>query len=168
LKQAQIILQPDDIVISVDPGGTTGIFVAKYRPDLPSRFEPLYSSVIGFADVEIVLLRLLKKWRPALVVVELFVLYEEKAEDLVGHKFPSVEVIGILRAYCYLMSVPMKRQPASSMSRVEIEEEHTPLVHDSEHARDAYKHARYFILGMHRDVVKLTKKRASRLSVGDG
>jgi hypothetical protein len=158
LKQKQIwkrldrALEPGDIVASFDPGESTGVCVARYNPQVVLRLEVLYSDVFPMARVDVLSLSLLRKWSPRVVVMERFVLYEDKAESQIGSQFPSVEVIGVLRAWCCVLKIPTIRQPAVVLARTGIPSEHRGLLKspdEGEHARDAYGHARYFILDIH-------------------
>jgi len=81
---------------------------------------------------------------PDAIVVESFRLYPHKARSQIGNDFPSSQVIGIIELALYQNNIidRIVRQPASSISRVKI-------FHDlpaSEHIRDAYKHARLYIV----------------------
>lgn len=85
---------------------------------------------------------------PCWIVVESFRLYEHKAQDQVNSDFPSVRVIGAIEAY--LEGVGrldrLVLQPASVRSRVQILNEHKPMLVNKVHAHDAYQHLRYFFV----------------------
>jgi len=81
------------------------------------------------------------------VVIESFHLYAHKAKAQIGNTFPSVQVIGIIEAFCYTHGIREKIvfQSASEIARTLIRPEHEHLL-TSEHMRDAYKHARLWLI----------------------
>ncbi len=141
-------LQSGDIVVGFDPGLSTGMCVARFFPQLPLRFEILRSDVLMWDTIEAATKHTLepKAHQPRIAIVERFTLYRHKAQDQIGSSFPSAEVIGIIRTWCFLFGLEMVRQPASVLERVGIPAEHAPQIMRSPHARDAYGHVRYFIL----------------------
>lgn len=81
------------------------------------------------------------------VVYESFNLYQHSAQGQaqIHSDFPSVQVIGIIQALTY-QNYPelvdkMVTQPASVRKRV-----NTPPFVRGAHAKDAYRHARYFVV----------------------
>lgn len=149
-KNALISLNQDDVVVAVDPGGSTGICVGKVNLEARLRFDVLESIVLPWEGVLVGTLATLRVHRPKVVIVEEYTLRQDKANDQVGSHFPSVEVLGMIRAWCHLLKLapPLLQQPVI-MGRVEIPEEHRPLLlkgPSREHAKDSYKHLRYFIV----------------------
>jgi len=89
---------------------------------------------------------------PDVIVVEAFHLYAHRAKEQIGNDFPSVKMMGVIETYAFELGILDKiiYQPASVMSRVTILTEHVPSIARSEHARDAYRHLRYYVV-MHPD-----------------
>ena len=85
---------------------------------------------------------------PDYVVVEQFTLYAHKAQEQIGSHFPSARVIGTLEAYMYDAGIIDRLifQPASVRSLVKIMPAHEAILTGSPHKRDAYQHARYFLV----------------------
>lgn len=142
-------LPSEAIVATFDPGLTTGYCVVQVAHDLPAGFVVLESGVVKWSTRVLGVRALLRKYRPNLTVVEEFKLYKHKAQDQIGSDFPSVRVIGIIETYMveFELGAPAFQGAAliAGAPPVRILEEHVSLLHNSEHARDAYKHARYFV-----------------------
>lgn len=85
---------------------------------------------------------------PDVIVVESFHLYAGFAKQQINNDFPSSQVIGIIHAYAHLLGVLDKviLQPASCISKVAIPQHLGSRIDRSEHARDAFKHVRYYIV----------------------
>lgn len=139
-----------DILVAVDPGGSSGFCIGKMNSESNLKFDVLESLVLPWDGVLIGSLAVLRVHRPKVVIVEQYTLRQDKADDQVGSHFPSVEVLGMIRAWCHLLKLaPPRLQQPIVMSRVEIPVEHKPLLVKGplrEHAKDSYKHLRYFIV----------------------
>lgn len=146
---------PGAIISAWDPGETTGICVGKIREDLATSriyFDVLYSDIISWTDHYKRTAELLDWYRPDIIVIEGFWLYEGKAKAQVGNTFPSVEVIGVIRARAFDRGLLNRiiTQPAALASGVQIKQEHESLLYSlgtselREHAKDAYRHLRYY------------------------
>lgn len=142
------------IVLGVDPGLTTGWCVVQVEDDLPAGFIVLSSGIVKWNERLRLLPSLIDLHRPDYTVVERFTLYEHKAQDQVGSDFPSSQVIGAVDLWLnYRQLSPPILQGAGLIAGrppVKVLEEHEPLLHKSEHGRDAYKHCRYFICAARR------------------
>jgi hypothetical protein len=140
-------------IVAIDPGLTTGYV------DLQLSFSDASIRIVRAEEVRwerrFELEKLLfgaeemppDDW-PHVVVVESFRLYAHKAKDQINNDFPSVRVIGTLEAFLNHRQI-MNRlvlQPASVTALVAIEPEHARILGASEHMKDAYKHARYYML----------------------
>lgn len=131
-------------IIGIDPGATTG-YVEAFRSD--DGLEVLQALEIAWAARHTLIPLIGSKVRedpsvPTVVVVESFRLYPHEFQHQVGSSFPSVHIIGIVDAACWLANPrpELVEQPASIKSRTQLK--HT--LPRSEHVRDAYKHARYY------------------------
>lgn len=137
------------IVMSWDPGGTTGVCVAEWSPRIQGTFRVIYNSVVLWPSRLARIRELIDEYVPETTVVESFKLYEHKAQDQIGSNFPSSQVIGIIEAYLYMTGLNLPVYQSASLicgkPPVLILAEHNALLHHSEHGRDAYKHARYWI-----------------------
>jgi hypothetical protein len=141
------------IILALDPGATTGYclvddstgFGVVSVGEIPwdSRLG-LLTALIGGTSAHNGLLQ------PQAVVVEAFRLRPGRAMEQVGSIFPSVRIIGIIEALLYQRpdrsKVPLVFQEPGIMARVEVLPEHADLFVGMPHAKDAYKHARYYTL----------------------
>lgn len=133
--------------IAWDPGVTTGICVFELDPTDPEGFRVLQSAVMAWKVRFEVVPHLLREIQPGHLIVEKFILYKHKARDQIGSDFPSAQLMGTIEmaARFVLLTPPqISRPPASVMERVEILSRDVSQIVASEHARDAYKHARFY------------------------
>jgi hypothetical protein len=84
------------------------------------------------------------------VIYEGFRLYPHMAagQAKIRSSFPSVEVIGMIKAWCAQLGIKddhIIEQPAALRKSVRLLPEHSALV-KGVHAKDAYRHGRYFIV----------------------
>lgn len=138
-------------IVSFDPGETTGFCEALVNPHDDGKFQVVKSAKIAWGDrfwVNQLLAGVDEAPPPDTIVVESFHLYAHKAKDMIGNSFKSSEMIGIISTYAHIQGLleRMVFQPASCMTRVQILPEHAPHLLESEHARDAYRHLRYYIV----------------------
>lgn len=144
------MLNKGHIIISWDPGGTTGLAIIQYTGG--TSFDVLRIAEVSwgsrFETTKAVLLAYSAIRHNLTIVVETFRLREDKKEDLVGSDFPSCQVIGIIQAWCYDFGIldNIVYQEPGIKSRTGILERHYDLVKGSEHKKDAYQHARYYIV----------------------
>lgn len=86
------------------------------------------------------------------VVVEQFILREGRAQQQVGSTFPSVLVSGIVESVLNSrgqLSLMHYQQPSQAL-RAQVLPEHAELLSGMNHAADAYRHARIWML-LHKD-----------------
>jgi len=140
-------------ILAIDPGATTGYclvddstgFGVVSVGEIPwdSRLELLTALIHGTSA---------SNGPPQLqaVVVEAFRLRPGRALEQVGSVFPSVRIIGILEALLYTARPrnhpPLVFQEPSCMSRAQVLPEHLDILKGMPHARDAYRHARYYTI----------------------
>lgn len=161
-------LQNKSIIMGFDPGGTTGYCVGRIDNTLTLGFEVVRCNVIQWDDRIPAVKALLHHYRPSLCIVEDFVLYASKAKDQIGKRFPSVLVIGILEAYLHELSLnPMVLRLASTISRTEIPKAHQSSIPQldavtREHAMDAYKHIRHYLVAQKAASGKFSTSRAKK------
>lgn len=134
-------------ILAFDPGGKTGYVLATAPP-----LEVLHAGVIPWDRRFSAFRRLLagSEPRPNYVIVEGFHLFPHKAQALSGSFMPAVQVIGAIEfAWWNSGGFPAVRfQPASCKTLVKIPDEHAEhfKMKDSRHAKDAFKHLRYFLI----------------------
>lgn len=131
------------IILSLDPGYTTGYAVGKTTG--PRKFEFINAGEILFDSRFEELDRLFKTYQPHHVVIEDFILYKDKAVAQAGSRIPSSRIIGAVDYICFKYGIALTFQTASSRKSVRIPDaikERFP----SAHARDAYQHLRYYVI----------------------
>lgn len=131
-------------IIAIDPGLTTGVCCIIYRGakdfdvqcTLEIPWEKRHSIRAHIIGVDF-------------IVIERFALYQSKARTMVNDEFPSVWMSGIVDSYAKDLNLAdaIYIQPAHLMANVAIDPKHIKIIGgDSEHKKDSYKHARYFII----------------------
>jgi len=143
-------------ILAVDPGRTTGICLLDSDGDrikVETAYEILWEDRFpGLkALVACTLVNHINRPLSTLaVVIESFRLRQGRAQELAGSDFPSLQIIGILQAFMYVVSPELVAQivfqEPSCMTRVSILEADRSWVEGSPHKMDAYKHARYYSL----------------------
>lgn len=136
-------IEPGAMIVGIDPGETTGVCQIRYGG---SRVFEVISAVALPWERRFRLDEYISGMD--YVVIERFSLYASHKDTMVNNEFPSVRIIGIVDYICYLRNLDdrMYFQPASVMGNVKVLPEHEKYIPPGEHARDAYKHIRYFIL----------------------
>lgn len=145
-------LLPGDFLISVDPGKTTGLCVGRYT-GAPSRFD---FDLVGAYEVpwddrfffKHVLANTMQAGPLFRVIVEKFVLYEAKKNDLVYDDMPSSMFTGMVHAYLHEADALnlLVYQLAAWRVGTEVLPVHKKALGSSPHITDAYKHLRYYIV----------------------
>ena len=153
----------DNYVIGIDPGKTTGLVVlavtdlVKRGYHIAAKYALLWSDRYRIKDV---LSAFNNAGNILAIVMEDFRLYEHKAMDQVNSDFPSPKVIERTIVYCeelaltHLIEMPM----ASTLYKQKglkwsIPSDDYRLL-PSPHMRDAYLHARIWILRQRFQVIK--------------
>lgn len=157
------------IVIAIDPGYATGVCVADVAP-MSKEYNLLEALTIEWEDRHEALYNLLLKYsipenntaQAALgaLVIESFVLYPNKAAAQSYSDFPSVDVIGAVRAFAYLLGLSSKivMQGAAVRKSARIQAEHYEQVRATKHTRDAYQHLRYYVIMQHSKQLEAKRK----------
>lgn len=138
---------PIGIAISFDPGRTTGYAVGQvvlYRDTGELVLEFQECGEIGWDIRHDAIERGVAgvRW----VVVEAFRLYAHKSKDQINSDFEAVQVIGNIQHAVYVAGLDPRvivYQPAAIKTSVEIKHE---LGTNSPHAKDAYRHLRYWFI----------------------
>lgn len=133
--------------LAFDPGKTTGFVHARVRHY--KDFDLLEVGDITWEVCLPTLCRLIQSSHPQVtIIVEDFRLYAHAAKDLINNSFPAVKVIGRLEALQYIYRPDadlLLQMPAERMS-VKILLEHEDTLRGTHHARDAYRHLRYYLV----------------------
>lgn len=135
------------MIVSFDPGATTGVVVADYISSADG-FEVVRAFEMTWEQRFAITYELLARRDLTAIVVEDFFLYHHKMESQVGNRFPSVQVIGIIEAYAWINHVHqlIHYQVASLRTRVAILPQHSTIIRKSPHTTSAYQHLRYFLV----------------------
>lgn len=158
-------MRNNDIVAGFDPGGSTGYCFARIDDSKELGFVILRCNVIQWEDRIPAIKALLSHFKPVMTIVEDFVLYKDKAKSMVGKRFLSSMVIGVIETCAYELHIPgPKYMMTSSISRTSIPTAHMALMpaldaEQKEHCMDAYKHVRYHI------VCELAKRRQTEQTI---
>lgn len=150
-------LKPGSIILAFDPGLTTGFCAIRYTARKGQYdFDVLLCQEIPWGERIEAVSRIFDLFAPMdqpshdidRLVIEDFVLYAHKARDMVGHRFWSSEMIGVISTLAFQHKVldRMVLQMASNRKGAKVLEEHTKFVGASPHKTDAYQHARYTLL----------------------
>jgi hypothetical protein len=121
----------DAVILSLDPGITTGYVIATRAGEYPE-----WGELTMWAGLE----DLIKKWLPACLVYEAFTLYASKARQMINSSFEAVQVIGVIMYLCEQHKIRVTHQPALWASRIRLPYAVSHTIH-SEHARSAARHA---------------------------
>ena len=135
------------MILSIDPGDHIGC--------VWDTGKEVYGRTLEGDSRLYQLWHLMQDLEPDVIVYEEFALRQSSAKHLVGNKFITCEVIGIIKLYCQLNSIPLiklipsnkeycgftdsARDPAFKVINC-VEQKIT------EHVRDAYRLLRYAIL----------------------
>jgi len=137
-------------MIAIDPGEHIGIVYGNFEE---SKVEGL---TIEGDKRNLLLWNLLEKLNPDLIVYESFALRQSAAMKMVGSKFITIEVIGVIKLYCQLKNknimdlLPFAKKycgftdSPKDPKYKEINMVDNQLI--SEHTRDAYRLYNYYKL----------------------
>lgn len=161
-------------IVGIDPGKTTGIAILRrtdFDPDANKwgikvvlagdiSWEDRYDGIMPYLNAA---LQHLKRGIPTWIVYEQFRLrpnYTAVQEKAV----PAVEATGILLHQLHMLGFPKSNiisQPAANRKSVRILPGHSKFM-TSPHSKDAYRHARYFIVTQSNKEVKAIKERQAK------
>lgn len=132
-------------ILSLDPGYTTGW--AKFFG-----YELIDAGEIDTADMTLAtqsIGKLIKDFKPHTIIVEDYRVYKWRAKHHAGSELLTTRVIGCIETLAVLDAIPLVKQPAhiakGFCTNVKLKE--WDFYHfGGKHARDAMRHACYFIL----------------------
>lgn len=158
-------------IVAFDPGGTTGCVIINATSSKEFTVEGVYQIKWEdrFDDIKYILNYWLEEpvdnslRTDTRIVIEDFILYEAKAQELTGSRFPSSQIIGIIAAWCNEYGYDYNKIHFQMASQIHFsaiaqriaglttkmvynprkEDEH--LFIGKRHALDAYAHAMLFL-----------------------
>jgi hypothetical protein len=136
------------IIHAFDPGETTGFTVCNV---VSKELKILVAcELFDWDDFALWESRWLSKYRPTVVVVESFRLFQQHAHDQIGSYFPAVERIGAIKYLCSQQLIPIVEQPAACKSELGDDQLFQlfpeSVGYKSPHIKDALRHALYYHL----------------------
>lgn len=141
-------------IAGVDPGGTTGMVLIELFPrDEPRDFICYEAKQVS--DIS-GLLRTLGEWNPDIIVIEQFNLYPWKAKSLSWSDMTPSQVIGAVKAWCVDKNVQLVEQPAAMRKQGRLysqQLERSPLFKARPHAKDALRHAIWYVVNHYPKIV---------------
>ena len=152
-----MLLNSNIAVIAFDPGVTTGVCVCEgVHFYSGSSFTVTYSACLAWQDRRNIYyaLQRLRAYEEAgdlylnAIVIERFKLFAKEAQSQVGSEFPAVQVLARIEAYAELLGFEdrIHMLEPSVKGRVQILPQHKPQLDlSTEHTKDAYQLARYYI-----------------------
>lgn len=142
------------LIMSFDPGGTTGVAVAEHSTGRD--FQLLHSLEFPWQHrFSVFNLIYLNRAKIKALVIEEFRLFENKTtlHGQINSEMPSARVIGIIELsaqICKLNCITF--QKPSQRLNVTVLPQHKALIKRSRHCIDAYLHLRYFVLSNARKI----------------
>jgi hypothetical protein len=133
------------ILVSIDPGKTTGVCLVSCNAYDREEFTVLESRAFIWT-ARFQLYEWIQSVVPEIIVMESFHLYASHARQMIGSAFESCQIIGAVEYLAHRMNVRIDYQPASEIQFVTIAFRHVGSIGNTEHQKDAYKHARYWHL----------------------
>lgn len=140
-------------IVTIDPGDHIGVVIAEDN-------KVTGTTLVG-DDRNLQLWALLFKTKPDLVIYESFALRQNAAQKLVGNKFITCEVIGVIKLYSQLCDtklisqVPGTKEYCGFSSNPKDERYKAiamvPGERITEHVRDAYRLYSYYKLFGHKN-----------------
>lgn len=134
-------------ILALDPGNTTGY--AQFVANDIVNWGQLKTGTVPNAVQEIERLLTDPKYPPTLVVFEEYRIYGQKAKAHINSDVLTLRIIGAIETLCTLNQIPYVRQSASTAKGFCTDkklEEWGYWKSGLRHARDAIRHACYFLL----------------------
>lgn len=144
----------DGILLSLDPGQTTGFTVISIQNSLPvlGEYGQLDTSTPVQAAKEIH--RLFDEVGPTHVVLEEYRVYGHKAKEHTGNELMTSRVIGMIEHTCVIKGIKQPHKQMASIAKQFCTDEKLKAwgywYKGLRHARDSARHALYYLLFAHR------------------
>ncbi len=138
------------VLISFDPGHTTGYSVWVAEHEKVTLVEA--GQFMSWTKEDIVLaplLALLDKYEVSNIVFESYQVYEWKSADHSWSQVPTIQIIGCIKTICQLRNIPYHGQTAQVAKQFVTDDKLEKWGYykaGMRHARDAIRHACYFLL----------------------
>lgn len=141
------------MIISFDPGGTTGVVLADNVNFKLREFDITGKALIKFAD-RAMIYEVLALRTSALkaVIIENFRLFPDKAAQQAYSTFEAVKVIERITVYCEQLGLDDRiviQEPAMRKSASNYPDAHRRALGNNRHLYAAYQHLRYYVF-MHK------------------
>jgi hypothetical protein len=139
------IRPPPERLVSLDPGATTG--VAVFRRLSLHMAAQLNTSMPDVALEQLTLF--FDQQRPTEVVLEDYRVYANRVEQHAGSSLQTPRLIGMIETLCMQRKIPFHKQPAGTAKYFCTDDklrEWGMYATGQRHARDAVRHAAYYIL----------------------
>lgn len=139
----------DGVLLALDPGETTGVACFSSNS---AESVLVHAGQIKTWPLEVGvenMTKLLKDLQPKSLVFESYQVYEWKAKDHTWSQVPTLQVIGMVKTLCIQMGIPYHTQTAQVAKGFCTDsklEEWGYWQTGMRHARDAIRHACYFLL----------------------
>ena len=133
------------MILAIDPGDHIGCVWETMR-------KTVYGKTLDTEERLQRLWNLLQELKPDVIIYEEFALRQSAAQHLVGNKFITCEVIGVIKLYCQLTSTPIVKLTPSSKEYCGFSDSARDPAFKAincmeqkitEHVRDAYRLLRY-------------------------
>lgn len=141
------------LIVAIDPGKTTGFCVLSCPAGVidPNTYDVYQAHQVEWSD-RFFFHAFFCAHRDHIraIIIERFKLFRnpKTMESQINSEFPSVRVIGIVEAYAELFNLGDRIvfQEPNDRKSAQIPRMHHAALGTSDHVRDAYRHARYFVL----------------------
>lgn len=137
------------VVLALDPGETTGVACFSCDQDKAALVNASQIKTWPLEQGVENMTQLIKSLSPDILVFESYQVYEWKSKDHVWSQIPTVQVIGMIKTLCIQMGIPYTTQTAQVAKGFCTDsklEEWGYWQQGLRHARDAIRHACYFLL----------------------
>lgn len=142
------------LLVSIDPGGTTGLCVFSFPLGVidPQGYAIHTAIEIPFSNRLAYLHYFFNAQRDEIgvIVLERFKLFgnQRTMQAQINSEFPSVRIIGIVETYAHLYGLHSRIvfQEPNDRKSAQIPKQDWAQIGPSDHVKDAYRHARYYTL----------------------
>jgi hypothetical protein len=136
---------PPDRLVSFDPGSTTG--TASFHGLVLHKAVQLNTSRMDIALEQYTMW--FDEQQPTEVVMEDYRVYANKIQQHANSSLETPRLIGMIETLCFQRKVPFHKQPAGTTKQFCTDEKLKTwgmYLRGQQHARDAVRHAAYYIL----------------------
>jgi len=144
------------LLVSIDPGGTTGFCVFQFPSGIITETYAVHTALEVRFSNRLWFRSFFLKYQEeiGIILLERFKLFRnpKTMEAQINSEFPSVRIIGIVEAQAEMYGLfdRIRFQEPGDRKSANIPRYDWAAVGPSDHVKDAYRHARYYTL-MHRE-----------------